>query len=330
MTPNFGDFAEDATVYIPFNTFSGSPSASVTATNLVDADIKVHKDGSLTQIVTDGASVIIDFDGITGNHLITIDTSVHIDYTAGSDYMVRIEGVTVDGGTINAFVGSFSIENRYSLPAPSAADIRAEIDGTSTMLAAILADTTEIQTDWANGGRLDLILDSRMSESSIDTTAGAIDNVTLVGTTTTNTDMVDVSGLATAASISALNDIAATDIVTNGAITTASGAVSNVTLVGTTTTNTDMVDVSGLATPTQVAAELLAALSTDTYGEPTGVPSSTASIEEKIGYLYMALRNQVSVTGTKKQFFDDAGNVEWEKDLSDDDTTYSETKGNAP
>ena len=109
----YGDFAEDATVYIPFNTFtSDDPSASATITNLADADIHVHKDGSVTQIVTDGATVVINFDGITGNHLITIDTSVHADYATGSDYVVRIEGTTVDAATINAFVGSFSIENR--------------------------------------------------------------------------------------------------------------------------------------------------------------------------------------------------------------------------
>jgi hypothetical protein len=47
-----------------------------------------------------------------------------------------------------------------------------------------------------------------------------------------------------------LNDVAATDIVSAGAITTASGAVSNVTTVATTTTNTDMrgTDSAALAT----------------------------------------------------------------------------------
>jgi hypothetical protein len=38
-----------------------------------------------------------------------------------------------------------------------------------TEIAAILADTNELQTDWANGGRLDLILDARASQSSVDT-----------------------------------------------------------------------------------------------------------------------------------------------------------------
>ena len=114
MTQYFGDFAEDATVYIPFNTFdSNDPSASVTITNLADADIKVHKDGGLTQIATDGATISIDFDSITGNHVATIDTSAHADYSTGSDYIVRIEGTTVDAATINAWIGTFSIENRF-------------------------------------------------------------------------------------------------------------------------------------------------------------------------------------------------------------------------
>ncbi len=37
-----------------------------------------------------------------------------------------------------------------------------------TEIAAILADTNELQTDWANGGRLDLILDARASQSAVD------------------------------------------------------------------------------------------------------------------------------------------------------------------
>jgi len=111
MVPYYGDFAEDDTVNIPFNTFSSDdPSASVTITDLADADIKVHKDAHVDQIVTDGATVVINFDGITGNHMINIDTSVDAAYTTGSEYQVRIEGTTVDGATINAWIGAFSIE----------------------------------------------------------------------------------------------------------------------------------------------------------------------------------------------------------------------------
>jgi hypothetical protein len=37
-----------------------------------------------------------------------------------------------------------------------------------TEIAAILADTNELQADWADGGRLDLILDARASQTSVD------------------------------------------------------------------------------------------------------------------------------------------------------------------
>lgn len=78
-----------------------------------------------------------------------------------------------------------------------------------------------------------------------------------------------------------------------------------------------------------INAAVVDALATDTYGEPTGVPGATVSLAEKIGRLYMALRNQVTVTATKKTYYDDGGSAEWEKDLSDDGTTYTESEGNA-
>lgn len=180
MIPYLGDFPEDATVLIPFNTFSSDdPAASVTITNLADADIKVHKNGSTTEIVTDGATVAIDFDSVTGNHLVTIDTSVHADYSTGADYLVRMEGTTVDGATVNAWIGSFSIENRYmrgtdsanTTTPPTAAAIRAEIDSNSTQLAAIVADTNELQSDDIPGTLATIA-------SYIDTEVAAIKSVT--------------------------------------------------------------------------------------------------------------------------------------------------------
>ena len=80
---------------------------------------------------------------------------------------------------------------------------------------------------------------------------------------------------------------------------------------------------------TDVNAEVVDALATDTYAEPIGVPAATDDLATKIGYVYMALRNRVDVTSTKKTFYDDGGAAEWEKDLSDDGTTYSESEGNA-
>lgn len=114
MVSFYGDYDLTETVIIPFNTFSSDdPSASVTITNLASGDIKIHKDGSTTERDNDiGVTVTINFDSITGNHIVSIDVSDGTDpgfYANGSRYQVRMEGTTVDGATINAWIGAFSI-----------------------------------------------------------------------------------------------------------------------------------------------------------------------------------------------------------------------------
>lgn len=151
--PYYGDFAEDDTVLIPFNTFtSDDPSASVTISDLADADIKVHKDGGTTEIATDGATVAIDYDSRTGAHLITIDTSAHSDYATGSEYAVLIEGTTVDGATITAWVGAFSIERAGGVLAvakliQTAVITNAAGTDVAADIIAVKAETADILTD---------------------------------------------------------------------------------------------------------------------------------------------------------------------------------------
>ena len=164
-----GDYVEDDVVYLMFNTFSSDdPSASCTITNFINTDVHIHKDDGLTQRNNAaGITVSVDFDGITGSHMIKIDTSddtVAGFWVTGHDYFVRIEGTTVDGATINAMVGSFSIENRYmrgtdsantTVPdaagvAPTAAEIRTEMEGVGTKLTLTLGDTDELQTNQGN------------------------------------------------------------------------------------------------------------------------------------------------------------------------------------
>lgn len=88
--------------------------------------------------------------------------------------------------------------------------------------------------------------------------------------------------------------------------------------------------VSTRATPAQVNAEVLDVLNTDTFAEPAGVPGATVTLATKLGYLFMALRNRLTVSSTKKTFFSDADVAQWEKDLSDNGTTYDESEGNIP
>jgi hypothetical protein len=114
-----------------------------------------------------------------------------------------------------------------------------------------------------------------------------------------------------------------------------SGSVGSVTgAVGSVTGNvggnvTGSVGSLGATAKSDVNAEVLDVISTDTFGEPTGVPGATLTLREKIGWLFMALRNKLEITSTKKTFYDDGGAAEWEKDLADDGTTYSESEGNA-
>jgi hypothetical protein len=93
-----------------------------------------------------------------------------------------------------------------------------------TMAGHVTADTAGlVMNDWQNGGRLDVILDARMAEASIDTTAGAIDLVTLTATTTTNTDMRGTDSALLAASINLTGG--AVDLVTT--TTTATNLTTN-------------------------------------------------------------------------------------------------------
>ncbi len=112
-----GDFAPGSTVFVWFNTFSSNdPSASVTATDLVDTDIVIYKDDSLTQRAnTAGMAIDVDVDTFAGVHKFTIDTadnSVGDFWEAGHDYAAVAIGITVDSGAINAVVATFSIANR--------------------------------------------------------------------------------------------------------------------------------------------------------------------------------------------------------------------------
>lgn len=50
----------------------------------------------------------------------------------------------------------------------ASANLDTQLGTIDTTADAILVDTNELQTDWANGGRLDLILDARASQTSVD------------------------------------------------------------------------------------------------------------------------------------------------------------------
>ena len=82
-------------------------------------------------------------------------------------------GTTLDGkiNTIDGIVDSILVDTGTTLDGKLDT-----IDNfLDTEVAAILADTNELQGDWANGGRLDLLVDSIISK--VDVVDGIVDNI---------------------------------------------------------------------------------------------------------------------------------------------------------
>lgn len=108
-----------------------------------------------------------------------------------------------------------------------------------TEVAAILADTNELQTDWANGGRLDVILDARSSQTSVDDLPTNAELATALGT----------ADDAVLAAIAALNNLSAAQV---------TAAVPTVSQIWTTALTESYRSVGAAGTAAQLLHELIA------------------------------------------------------------------------
>jgi len=121
------------------------------------------------------------------------------------------------------------------------------------------------------------------------------------------------------AAIAALNNLSAAQVWAAGTRTLTAGT--NIALakgVGVTGFN----DLSAA----QVNAEVVDVLSVDTFAELSADPGASPTVVKALMLLYMALRNKVDITATAKKIHNNAGTAVLTKTLSDDGTTYSESK----
>lgn len=83
----------------------------------------------------------------------------------------------------------------------------------------------------------------------------------------------------------------------------------------------------GATAKSDVNAEVVDALATDTYAEPSGVPSSTASLKDKIGWIQSVSRNKITQTATTQTLRNDgdSGTISTST-VSDDGTTFTRNK----
>lgn len=128
MSKYLGDYVEDATIDFMFSTFSPVTSAPAA---LATGAVQVYKANNLGQTST-GVTLTADFDGITGQNHVRIDTSSDSFYATANDYSVVLSGGTVGGVAVTGTVlATFSIENRNVK-----ADLR-KIDGTALSSATL-------------------------------------------------------------------------------------------------------------------------------------------------------------------------------------------------
>jgi hypothetical protein len=181
----------------------------------------------------------------------------------------------------------------------------------NTNIANIVADTNELQTDWHDGGRLDLILDARASQTSVDTVDGNVDAILLdTGTdgviVATNNDKTGYSLTVTPPTAAAIR----TEMDSNS----------------TKLANLDVV-LSTRATPADVNAQVLDVLTVDTFAQPgQEAPAATTTLMNMLRYLYKVFRNKQTFnkdTGVYNLYADNGTTVDQKQTSTDDDTTFT-------
>lgn len=132
-------------------------------------------------------------------------------FAAGADFVtLAITGAAIKPAHQRfALVANTAADVHTRLGAPAGASVSADVAALKAETALIVADTNELQTDWANGGRLDVILDARASQASVDTIDGIV-NAILIDT---GTDIpATLATLATAANLAAVAGYLDTEI----------------------------------------------------------------------------------------------------------------------
>lgn len=163
---------------------------------------------------------------------------------------------------------------------------------------------------------------------SLGSTLGVTGTTTLAALTTTGTvtfSALTVSNATTLTGAVALQStLAVTGATTfTGVVTASNGIAANIT--GNVTGNISGT-IGSLAAQAKadVNAEVVDCLSTDTYAEPSAVPSGTASLAAKVAWVTAVSRNKVTQTATTQIVRNDADSAAiGTATTSDDGTTYT-------
>lgn len=149
------------------DTQHGTTQSAIAALNdLSAAQVKTEVDTALTDIHLDHLFAA-DYDPASKPGVGTALLNELIESDAGvSRYTVNALENAPSGSSLTDFTANERTAIKAVLGVGN--DNATPIDPSAGILDTIRDDTNELQTDWANGGRLDLILDARASQSSVD------------------------------------------------------------------------------------------------------------------------------------------------------------------
>ena len=286
------DRVVDTTVRIDFQTNDADGAPVAPSSAFAASDFRIYKDGSATQkATTDGITVTSPFDSVVGDHLIEIDTSNDTGddgfWALGSEYRIKINSAKTVDGQVQTGV---------------------KVGEFRLVSGAVALDSA------APGQIANAVWDEAMSGHTTNGTYGA----RVVRATNSNVEVQITGSNHVAADVHEFQAgvITAGDFASNS-ITAAALAADAVTEIQ-----------NGLSTLTapQVNAEVVDALSVDTYAELTAPPAATSSLKDKITWLFMYARNKVTQTASQRKLYrDDGTTVAGTSGTSDDGTTF--TKG---
>ena len=141
----------------------GAP-ANLATLPVVDGDFVKRVKVALSSDEMNADNITIIFNDAAGDEWCDLTVNLHTvakqlddlsDFDETTDQVVVVTNNDKDDYTIAGAKATLDALNDIL-----AAEVTTDMDANSSQLAAIVADTTELQTDWADGGRLDLLIDS--------------------------------------------------------------------------------------------------------------------------------------------------------------------------
>lgn len=273
---------------------------------LASGDAKVSKDGgalaNLTTLPTViGSSAVVQID-LSSTEMNADNVTIVLSDAAGGQWCDLVIGLQTAANQFDDLALASAVATLAGYVDTEVAAILAAVD---TEIAAIKAKTDNLPSDPADDSDID---------AQLAVIAGYLDTEIAAILAAVDTEI---------AAIKAKTDnLPASPAAVGSAMTLAADAVNSASLAASAVAEIQ----AGLSTLTagQVNAEVVDALSVDGYAEPGSVPPATASLVDKLGWLFMLARNKRLTTATADKVRNDAdsGDVATAT-LSDDGTTFT-------